>query len=31
MRTFNSPIKNIAYLAYRWISPIFDPIRFSMP
>jgi len=28
MRQFDSPLKNTAYLAYRWISPIFDPIRF---
>ncbi len=28
MKTFESPFKNIAYLAYRWISPFVDPIRF---
>ena len=30
MRTFQNPIKNIAYLAYRWITPFFDPIHFIM-
>lgn len=28
MRLFDSPHKNAGYLAYRWISPIFDPIKF---
>ncbi len=28
MKTFKSPLKNIAYLAFRWISPFADPIRF---
>lgn len=28
MKQFDSPLKNIAWLAYRWINPIFDPIRF---
>ena len=26
MRTFRNPVKNLAYLAYRWITPFFDPI-----
>ncbi len=28
MRTFKSPLKNTAYLIYRWMSPFVDPLRF---
>jgi len=30
MRTFRNPIKNFAYLAYRWITPFLDPLHFLM-
>ncbi len=26
MRRFNNPVKNIAYLIYRWIAPVADPL-----
>ncbi len=29
MRRFDSPLKNLGYLAYRWIKPVFDPVRFA--
>ncbi len=29
MKRFDNPIKNLGYLAYRWIVPIFDPIKVS--
>jgi hypothetical protein len=30
MRTFGSSFKNLAYLAYRWITPFLDPITCFM-
>lgn len=30
MRTFSNPLKNAAYLVYRWIRPFMDPIEFVM-
>jgi SAM-dependent methyltransferase len=28
MRKFESRSKNLAYLAYRWMKPVWDPVRF---
>ncbi len=28
MRRFDSRVKNLGYLAYRWILPLVDPVRF---
>ncbi len=27
MRRFDNPLKNVAYLAYRWVEPIADPVK----
>lgn len=29
MKKFNNRLKDRGYLAYRWVSPLFDPLRFA--
>ena len=30
MKKFNNPIKDFAYFLYRWINPVFDPVKLAL-